>query len=230
MRFNNVAAFVPWSQIYTYTVTVVSAPNAGVNTSAMLCSDGPPPDLFSLIDGDPDAGGTITDLGLGMYQYVVEGSVRRHAQRVRINVQLVDVDTGEHLWAERFDANEDDIFSVQDQIVRSIAAQLSGRLQLASLEKASRKPPTGMAAYDYVLRGDALPVGIPEAEAEARQLFQKAVDLDPGYARAYAHLAQFTTYEWLRDVDAPVEMLDQSLELAKKAVALDDGDEFWCAV
>ncbi len=77
-------------------------------------------------------------------------------KRVRINVQLVDVETGEHLWAERFDANEDDIFTMQDHIVRSIAAQLSMRLQLAGLEKASRKPPNSMAAYDYVLRGHAL--------------------------------------------------------------------------
>ena len=106
-------------------------------------------------------------------QYVVEGSVRRLAQRVRINVQLVDVETGEHLWAERFDANEDDIFTMQDHIVRSIAAQLSMRLQLAGLEKASRKPPNSMAAYDYVLRGHALPVGVPEAEAEARQSVPK---------------------------------------------------------
>ena len=159
-------------------------------------------------------------------QYVVEGSVRRLAQRVRINVQLIDADSGEHLWAERFDANEDDIFTVQDQIVRSIAAQLAVRLRIAGLEKASRKPPNSMAAYDYVLRGDALPIGVPEAEAEARRLFQKAIDLDPGYARAYAHLATYFTLDWIRDYDAPATMLDQSLELAKKAVALDEGDEF----
>ena len=159
-------------------------------------------------------------------QYVVEGSVRRLAQRVRINVQLVDVETGEHLWAERFDAIEDDIFTMQDHIVRSIAAQLSMRLQLAGLEKASRKPPNSMAAYDYVLRGHALPVGVPEAESEARQLFQKAIDLDPGYARAYASLGAYHLLEWSRDLDAPAAMLDRSLALTKKAVALDDGDDF----
>ncbi len=159
-------------------------------------------------------------------QYVVEGSVRRLAQRVRINVQLVDVDTGEHLWAERFDANEDEIFTMQDHIVRSIAAQLSVRLQLADLEKASRKPPNSMAAYDYVLRGHALPVGVPEAEAEARRLFQKAIDIDPGYARAYASLGSYYIFEWSRDLDAPAALLDQTLALTKKAVALDDGDDF----
>lgn len=159
-------------------------------------------------------------------QFVVEGSVRRLAQRVRINAQLLSVDTGEHLWGERFDAKEDDIFAMQDQIVRSIAAQLSGRLQLASLEKSSRKAPSSTAAYDCVLRGDALSTGVPEAEAEARWFFQKAIELDPDYARAYAHLSSHTSLEWARDIDAPVTMLDHALELAKKAVALDDGDEF----
>ena len=159
-------------------------------------------------------------------QYVVEGSVRRLAPRVRINVQLVDVDTGEHLWAERFDANEDDIFTMQDHIVRSITAQLSVRLQLADLEKATRKPPNSMAAYDYVLRGHALPVGVPEAEAEARRLFQKAIDIDPGYARAYASLGSYHILEWARGLNAPAAMLDRALALTKKAVALDDGDDF----
>ena len=159
-------------------------------------------------------------------QYVVEGSVRRLARRVRINVQLVDVDSGEHLWAERFDANEDEIFTMQDHIVRSIAAQLSVRLQLADLEKASRKPPNSMAAYDYVLRGHALPIGVPEAEAEARRLFQMAIDIDPGYARAYASLGAYHILEWSRDLDTPAATLDRSLALTKKAVALDDGDDF----
>jgi TolB-like protein len=170
-----------------------------------------------------DAATSGHELGV---QYVVEGSVRRLAQRVRINVRLVDVETGEHLWAERFDANEEDIFTMQDHIVRSIAAQLSMRLQLAGLEKASRKPPNSMAAYDYVLRGHALPVGVPEAEAEARQLFQEAIDLDPGYARAYASLGAYHLLEWARDFDTPAALLDRALALTKKAVSLDDGDDF----
>ncbi len=172
-----------------------------------------------------DTDGMAAGRTLGMH-YVAEGSVRRLGRRIRINVQLLDVETGEHLWAERFDADEEYIFAMQDKIVRSIAAQLSGRLRTAGLERASRKPPTSMAAYDYVLRGDALPIGVPEAEAEARRLFQKAIDLDPNYARAYAHLSQYSTLEWIRNLDAPAAMLDRSLELAKKAVALDDGDEF----
>ncbi len=158
--------------------------------------------------------------------FVAEGSVRRLGKRIRITVQLLDVETGGTVWSERFDADEEDIFAMQDTIVRSIVAQLSGRLQLADFEKASRKPPGSMAAYDYVLRGNALPIGVPEAEAEARQLFQKAIDTDPGFARAYAHLATYIALEWLRELDAPDAMLDQALGRAKKAVELDDGDEF----
>jgi tetratricopeptide (TPR) repeat protein len=157
--------------------------------------------------------------------FVAEGSVRRLGKRIRITVQLHDVETGGTLWSERFDADEEDIFATQDKIVRSIASQLSVRLRLANVEKASRKSPNSMAAYDYVLRGDALPIGVPEAEAEARQLFQKAIDTDPDYGRAYAHLATYITLQWIRELEAPAAMLDQSLELAKKAVALDAGDE-----
>jgi TolB-like protein/Tfp pilus assembly protein PilF len=172
-----------------------------------------------------DTDAMVAGRELGVH-YVVEGSVRRLARRIRINVQLVDVETGEHLWAERFDADEEDVFAMQDKIVRSIAAQLSGRLRIAGLERASRKPPTSLAAYDYVLRGEALPVGVPEAEAEARRLFQKAVDLDPNYARAYAHLSANLSLEWIHNFDAPATLLEQSLQLAKKAVVLDDSDEF----
>ncbi len=146
-----------------------------------------------------EADAVTTGRELGVH-FVAEGSVRRLGKRIRITVQLVDVETGEHLWAERFDADEDDIFAMQDHIVRSIAAQLSISLQLAGLEKASRKPPNSMAAYDYVLRGHALPIGVPEAEAEARRLFQKAIDIDPGYARAYASLGSYHIFEWSRDL------------------------------
>ena len=162
---------------------------------------------------------------LGVH-FVAEGSVRRLGKRIRITVQLLDVESGGTLWSERFDADEEDIFATQDKIVRSIVAQLFGRLKLANLEKASRKPPNSMAAYDYVLRGDALPIGVPEAEAEARRLFQKAIDIDPGYARAYASLGAYHIFEWSRDLDTPAATLDRSLELTKKAVALDDGDDF----
>lgn len=158
--------------------------------------------------------------------YVAEGSVRRIGKRIRINVQLLDVETGQNLWAERFDADEEEIFEVQDKIVRSIAAQLSDRLRIAVVEKASRKPPTSLAAYECFLQADALPIGVPEAAAEARRLCRRAIDLDPGYGRAYAFLADSYTLEWILHYDAPDSLLDQALDIAKKAVALDGGDDY----
>lgn len=180
--------------------------------------------LVRAAKGKPDADELSVGREFGAH-YIAAGSVRRLGKRIRITLQLIDADTGETPWSEHFDADEEDIFIMQDQIVRSIAAQLSVRLRLASSEKASRKPPNSMAAYDYVLRGDALPIGIPEAEAEAISLFRKAIALDPDYGRAYAHISISTTLGWVRDLDAPAAILDEALDLAKRAVELDEGDE-----
>ena len=166
---------------------------------------------------------TGRDLGV---HYLADGSVRRLGKRIRIAVRLLDVETGQNVWAERFDADEEEIFTLQDRIVRSIAAQLSEHLRAAGVEKAARKPPASLAAYEHMLRGCALPIGVPEMEAEARRHFQKAIDLDPGYARGYAALAQYSIFEWSRDYGAPVNALARPLELAKRAVSLDDADEF----
>lgn len=163
-------------------------------------------------------------------QYVAEGSVRRFGTRIRITVQLLDIETGQNLWAERFDADVEEIFHVQDKIVRSIASQLSDRLRIAVVDKASRKPPSNVAAYECFLQADALPIGVPEAAAEARRLCQKAIDLDPVYGRAHAFLADTFTLEWLHHLDASDLLLDQALDTAKKAVALDEGDDFCHAV
>jgi TolB-like protein/Tfp pilus assembly protein PilF len=158
-------------------------------------------------------------------QYLVEGSVRRIGERIRINTQLIEVDTGQTIWAERFDRDQEEIFSVQDQVVRTIVGTLVGRVKSAGVERASRKPPASLAAYECVLRADAFPIGVPEAEAEARLLYQKAIALDPGYARAYMLLANSLTLEWYRDMRAASQLLDQALELAQKALQLDENDE-----
>jgi adenylate cyclase len=157
-------------------------------------------------------------------QYLVEGSVRRIGDRLRITAQLVDARSGHHLWAEHFDRKQEDIFAVQDQVVRTIVATLVGRLRAASAAQAKHKPPTSLAAYECVLRGYALPVYDSDAEAEARRLFEKAIDLDPDYARAYSLLAYSFLREWHRDMSSCNSALDRALELAKKAVALGEND------
>jgi TolB-like protein/Tfp pilus assembly protein PilF len=160
---------------------------------------------------------------LGLH-YIVEGSVRRLGDRIRITAQLIDAISGDHLWSERFDRTQQDIFAVQDEIVRTIVATLVGRLQAAGAERAKRKPPASLAAYECVLRGRSLPVVEPEAEAEARRLYERAIELDPCYAQAHALLAYMLTLEWWWDMSLSQSLLDRALELGKKAVALDQHD------
>ena len=161
--------------------------------------------------------------GLGIH-YIVEGSVRRLDNRVRITAQLIDVPSGDHVWSERFDREQQEIFAVQDEIVRTIVATLVGRLQAAGAERAKRKPPASLAAYECVLRGRSLPVVEVAAEAEARSLYERAIDLDPNYAQAHALLAYVLTLEWFWNMSLEQTLLDRALELAKKAVALDQND------
>jgi adenylate cyclase len=157
-------------------------------------------------------------------QYLVEGSVRRLGQRIRITAQLIEAANGNHLWAERFDRDQEDIFLVQDQVVRTIVATLVGRMQAAGAERAKRKPPASLAAYEYVLRADALPFHDRAAREEARILCEKAIEVDPTYARAYAFQSFLAWGEWSDDKTGSDSALDKALALAKKAVALDEND------
>ncbi|TIN40411.1 hypothetical protein [Mesorhizobium sp.] len=160
---------------------------------------------------------------LGVH-YLVEGSVRRIGARIRITAQLIDATTGNHVWAERYDNAQDEIFDVQDRVVRTIVGTLAGRMNSARAELAKRKPPTSLAAYECVLRGDALPIGAPEVEAEARLLFEKAIEIDPTYARAYSLLSFVLEREWFRDMSDSNRLRDAQFEMARKAVALDEND------
>ena len=157
-------------------------------------------------------------------QYLLEGSVRRLGNRIRITVQLIDTATGHHVWAERFDRNEEELFAVQDEAVKTIAATLVGRVNAAATERAQRKPPASLAAYELVLRGDALPLYRPGSAEEARKLFEQAIALDPGYAKAYALLANLEMTDWHRDFNAPQEVLDRAYAFAQKAITLDPND------
>jgi hypothetical protein len=89
-------------------------------------------------------------------RYVVQGSIRRMGEHIRISVQLIDGETGNHVWAERFDREQADFFVVQDQVVRTIVSTLVGRVEVAAVERMSRKSPTSLAAFECVLKGNAL--------------------------------------------------------------------------
>ena len=153
--------------------------------------------------------------------FVFSGSIRRLDDRVRIAALLVDGRTGAHLWAEHYDRPEKALFAVLDELVATVAGTLIGRLEAACAVEARQKPPSNLAAYECVLRGDALPVGDPAAETDARALYERAVELDPGYARARAMLAYQLSIAWFNDLDGSNELLDGALELARGAVALD---------
>jgi TolB-like protein len=123
-------------------------------------------------------------------RYVLEGSVRKAANRVRITGQLIDASTGAHLWGERFDGALEDIFDLQDQVTASVVGAIAPKLQQAEIERAGRKPTESLDAYDYFLRGMAnLHRGTQESISEALRLLYRAIELDPGFASAHGMAA-----------------------------------------
>jgi TolB-like protein/Tfp pilus assembly protein PilF len=147
---------------------------------------------FQYRGNDIDVRRISRELGV---RYVVEGSVRKSADRIRISAQLVEAVTGKHLWAERYDRDLRDTFAVQDEVTRMIVSTLAIRLEDEGLAIAKRKQPEKMQAYDYWLRGkNCLDLWNRNALLDARAFFEKAIEIDPNYARAYAGLA--LTYEW----------------------------------
>jgi len=136
----------------------------------------------------------ITEIGkkLGVH-FVVEGSVRKAGDRIRITAQLVDASTGNHLWAERYDRSLSDIFEVQDEVASQIVTMVPGHVDISNRVRAERKPVQDMTAYDLLLRAEHKinwDLGSPEGE----QLFKQALEIDPAYARAHARLALFYAY------------------------------------
>ncbi|WP_027052785.1 winged helix-turn-helix domain-containing tetratricopeptide repeat protein [Mesorhizobium erdmanii] len=153
-------------------------------------------------------------------RYLLEGSARRAAGRVRINAQLVDAVSGEHLWAERFDRGLDDIFAVQDEVTAKIVEALLGRLRAPT----PRNRPTNLEAYDLCVRARKLIDDSPQSAREAHLMLTRAVALDPDYAEAYRWLAMNHWMGWVHWGE-PVEPNRRiALELARRAVAIDAND------
>jgi TolB-like protein/Tfp pilus assembly protein PilF len=169
----------------------------------------------------------VQDIGrdLGV-QYIIEGSVRRAANRVRVTAQLVEAETSNQIWAERYDRELEDIFAVQDEVTHTIVATLAGRLEDAGRKRALRKRAGNLSVYDLLLRGKhRLEKGSKDDVLEARGMFEQALELDPDYAHGYVELAETYFYEaisnWTAAPDAAAKRL---FELARKAVQLDDQD------
>ena len=122
-------------------------------------------------------------------QYVLEGSVRKAGNRVRISAQLIEAETGNHLWAERYDRELTDIFAVQDEVTQNIVAVLPSHIERAIADRAARKPTENMKAYEYLLQGNIhFHRQSPDEIRKARQLYERAIELDPRFAQAHARL------------------------------------------
>jgi len=157
------------------------------------------------------------DLGV---RYLLEGSARRAAGRVRINAQLVDALSGEHLWAERFDRSLEDIFAVQDEVTAKIVEALLGRLRAPP----PRNRPRNIEAYDLCVQARKLIEGSPQTAREAHLMLTRAVSLDPDYAEAHRWLAMNHWMQWVHWGEPIEPNRGLALELARKAVAIDPND------
>ncbi len=159
-------------------------------------------------------------------RYVLEGSVRKAGNRMRIAGQLIDAETGAHLWADRFEGALEDMFDLQDHVTASVVGAIAPKLQQEEIKRARRKPTENLDAYDYYLRGLAkLRRVTPDANREALQLFCKTIELDPGLASSYGMAAW--CYVTRKARGWMIEHVQESAEatrLARKAVHLGGDD------
>jgi TolB-like protein/class 3 adenylate cyclase len=159
-------------------------------------------------------------------RYLLEGSVRKAANRIRITGQLVECDTGAHLWADKFDSPLEDVFELQDRVATTVAAAIEPSVTQAEVTRARRKPTENLLAYDWLLRA------IGEQRFTSREhvdrgiaFARRALGLDPQFARAYAYLAFLTLhrriYGWMQDESREVA---EGVHFAHQAVRLEPND------
>jgi TolB-like protein len=159
-------------------------------------------------------------------RYVLEGSVRKAVNRLRITGQRIDTSSGAHLWADRFDGGLEDIFELQDHVTSSVIGAIAPKLEQAEIERAKCKPTESLDAYDYYLRGMAsIYHWTKEGVSEALRLFYKAIELDPGFASAYGMAAWCYFWRrangWMTDLEQEIA---ETARLAGKAAELGKDD------
>ena len=158
-------------------------------------------------------------------RYVLEGSVRKAGNRIRIAGQLIDAETGAHLWANRFEGALEDMFNLQDHVTSSVVGAIAPKLQQEEIKRARRKPTENLDAYDYYLRGLAKARWSKDANSGALQLFYKAIEFDPRLACAYGMAAfcyaQRKARGWMIE---PAQESAEATRLARKAVHLGEDD------
>ena len=158
-------------------------------------------------------------------QYVVEGSVRKSGDRLRITTQLIESVGGSHLWSERYDRSLAELFVVQDDVVQSIVGSIAGQVSGAAFEKVRRKRTESLGAYDCYLRGLAADQSTgPDADVEGGRWYEKALELDPDYAEP---LAQLSLSAWHQaHYSDSADRYERAIALANKAVALDPNNSW----
>ena len=174
-----------------------------------------------------DVANVARELGV---RYVLEGSVRRAGQRVRITAQLIDGDTGNHLWAERYDRDLEDIFAVQDEITENIAGAIEPQIIAVEGVRAAHKTAQNLDAWDLVIRAmSRIAEFSRDGSREALDLLERAIAIDPGYARAHAHKAWTTVWRAYQGWDEMAPALAAATEAAEKAVQY-DAEEPWAYI
>ncbi len=166
----------------------------------------------------------VQEIGRDMgVRYALEGSVRKAGQRVRITAQLIDTTSGGHIWADRYDRNMDDIFALQDDVTQKIVSVLAVKVGEGEKQRIYDRDTDNVAAYDYFLRGlEYSNRFTPEGNIKARELFEKAIDLDTGYTMAYAKYGWTYLTEWMMGWSEDERNLERARELAIKAISTGD--------
>ncbi len=156
-------------------------------------------------------------------RYILEGSIQKYSARVRVNAKLIDATTGFHIWSEKYDRDLNDIFAVQDEIVKMIIGNLAVKIDAAERKRTTHKKTENMQAYDYLLRGrEHLRTKTCSEFRKARKMFEKAIEIDPESASAYVGLGRAyqgqTSYGC---IEFPAQALNQAKDLVRKALNLD---------
>src|SRR5260370_14086109 len=167
----------------------------------------------------------VQEIGHDMVvRYVLEGSVRKAGNRVRITAQLIDAGSGGHLWAERFDRDLTDIFSTQDEVVEKIVGALAVTLTQGEEQRLRRRGTGNVEAHESWLRARELLIrSTRESVVQARAMFRRAIELDPNFAAPHAGLALAAISDYVSDWAAdPAQALDEAERWARRALELDD--------
>ena len=166
----------------------------------------------------------VQDVGKELrVRFILEGSIRKVGNRVRINAQLIDAISGGHLWAERYDRDLVDIFDLQDEVTQKIVAALTLNLTKSEEKQLAHRSTENLKAYDCVLRGmKEYWKYTKEGNSQAQVLFQKAIELDPYYAEAYSWLGLSLLHSWTQAWNKEPQILDRAYQIAKQALTLND--------